>query len=44
MSSEEILKKVIDAILAGDISAVETAGKEAIDAGIIPEQNPGSSL
>ncbi len=23
---------------------VETAGKEAIDAGISPEQNPGSSL
>jgi methylmalonyl-CoA mutase cobalamin-binding domain/chain len=37
MSSDKILQKVIDAILAGDIPGVETAGKEAIDAGIDPE-------
>ena len=37
MSSDKILQKVVDAILAGDIPGVEAAGKEAIDAGIDPE-------
>ena len=37
MSSDKILQKVIDAILAGDVPGVEAAGKEAIDSGIDPE-------
>jgi len=36
-SKEEILKKILDAIIAGDIPAIETAGKEALDSGINPQ-------
>ena len=36
-SKEELLKKVVDAIIAGEIGRVEAAGKAALDAGIDPE-------
>jgi methylmalonyl-CoA mutase cobalamin-binding domain/chain len=37
-AKDGILEKIIDAIIAGDVSAVEAAGREALDAGIDPEK------
>lgn len=34
---EELLQKVVDAVIAGDIDAIEAAGKAALDAGVDPE-------
>ena len=37
MSKEEILQRIIDAIIAGDTPAVEAATREGLDAGIDPQ-------
>ena len=37
MSKEEILQRIIDAIVAGDTPAVEAATQEGLDSGIAPE-------
>ena len=37
MSKEEILQRIIDAILAGDTPAVEAATQEGLDHGIDPQ-------
>lgn len=34
---DQLLQKIMDAVIAGDIDAIEAAGKAAIDAGIDPE-------
>jgi methylmalonyl-CoA mutase cobalamin-binding domain/chain len=36
-SKEEVLKKIINAIIEGDISGIEKAGREALDAGVDPQ-------
>jgi len=36
-SKEDILQKIADAIVAGDIAGIEAAGKEALDAGVDPQ-------
>jgi len=34
---EELLQKVVDAVIAGDIEVIEAAGKAALEAGVEPE-------